>query len=80
VLSHCERRSIERSWVRCFYLRALVQRIEVDAREVRIMGSKSALLRTPVAASGAKMAGFGVPGPVPKWRARNDSNVRPSDS
>jgi site-specific DNA recombinase len=43
------------------HLRALAQRIEVDAKEVRIMGSKSVLLRTLVAASGAKTAGFGVP-------------------
>jgi hypothetical protein len=28
------------------HLRALAQRVEVDAKEVRIMGSKSALLRT----------------------------------
>jgi site-specific DNA recombinase len=56
------------------HLRALAQRIEVDAKEVRIMGSKSALLRTLVAASSAKTAGFGVPSSVPKWRARRDSN------
>jgi len=43
------------------HLRALAQRVEVDAKEVRIMGSKSALLRTLVAASSAKTAGFGVP-------------------
>jgi hypothetical protein len=36
------------------------QRVEVDAKEVRIMGSKSVLLRTLVAASSAKTAGFGV--------------------
>jgi hypothetical protein len=51
------------------HLRALAQRIEVDAKEVRIMGSKSVLLRTLVAASSAKSAGFGVPSFVPKWRA-----------
>ena len=56
------------------HLRALAQRIEVDAKEVRIMGSKSELLRTLVAASSAKTAGFGVPSSVPKWRARRDSN------
>jgi site-specific DNA recombinase len=44
------------------HLRALAQRIEVDAKEVRIMGSKSELLRTLVAASSAKTAGF--------WRAQ----------
>jgi site-specific DNA recombinase len=62
------------------HLRALAQRVEVDAKEVRIMGSKSVLLRTLVAASSAKTAGFGVPSSVPKWRARNDSNFQPSDS
>jgi hypothetical protein len=56
------------------HLRALAQRVEVDAKEVRIMGSKGVLLRTLVAASSAKTAGFGVPSSVPKWRARRDSN------
>jgi len=56
------------------HLRALAQRVEVDAKEVRITGSKSALLRTLVAASSAKTAGFGVPSFVPKWRAGRDSN------
>jgi site-specific DNA recombinase len=51
------------------HLRALAQRVEVDAKEVRIMGSKSALLRTLVAASSAKTADFGVPSFVPKWHA-----------
>ena len=60
--------------------RALAQRVEVDKKELRIMGAKSVLLRTLVAASSAKTAGFGVPGFVPKWRARRDSNSRPSDS
>jgi site-specific DNA recombinase len=56
------------------HLRALAQRVEVDAKEVRIMGSKSVLLRTLVAASSAKTVGFGVPSSVPKWRALRDSN------
>jgi hypothetical protein len=56
------------------HLRALAQRVEVDAQELRIMGSKSELLRTLVAASSVKTAGFGVPSSVPKWRARRDSN------
>jgi hypothetical protein len=43
-------------------------------KESDIMGSKSELLRTLVAASSAKTAGFGVPSSVPKWRAREDSN------
>jgi hypothetical protein len=42
------------------HLRALTQRVEVDTKEVRIMGAKSALLRTLVAASSAETAGFGV--------------------
>jgi site-specific DNA recombinase len=56
------------------HLRALAQRVEVDTKEVRIMGSKSVLLPTLVAAASAKTAGFGVPSFVPKWRARRDSN------
>jgi len=59
------------------HLRALAQRVEVDAKEVRIMGSKSVLLRTLVATESAKTAGFGVPSFVPKWRTRHDSNVWP---
>ena len=43
------------------HLRALAQRVEVDQKELRIMGSKSVLLRTLVATSSAKTAGFGVP-------------------
>ena len=57
------------------HLRALAQRIEVDAKEIRIMGAKSVLLRTLVAASSAKSAMFGVPSFVPKWRATDDSNL-----
>ena len=57
------------------HLRALAQRVEVDQKELRIMGSKSALLRTLVAAESAKTAGFGVPSSVPKWRARNATTV-----
>ena len=56
------------------HLRALAQRIEVDDREVRIMGHKSALLRTLVASGSAQTAGIGVPSFVPKWRAQGDSN------
>ena len=71
-----KRMRIEGGGYRRDHLRALAQRIEVDAKEVRIMGSKSELLRTLVAASSAKTAGFGVPSFVPKWRARRDSNPR----
>src|SRR6195256_4207869 len=62
------------------HLRAFAQRVEVDQKELRIIGSKSVLLRTLVAAESAKTAGFGVPSSVPKWRARNDSNARPLPS
>ena len=44
------------------HLRALAQRVEVDAKEVRIMGSKSVLLRTLVAVIKRKNGGF--------WRAQ----------
>src|SRR6266481_2367262 len=46
------------------HLGALAQR--VDQKELHIMGSKSVLLRTLVAASSAKTAGFSVPSSVPK--------------
>lgn len=42
------------------HLRALAQRVEIADDEVRIMGSKSELLRTLVAASSGKPAAFGV--------------------
>ena len=74
ILVHSFSMRTEQGGYRRDHLRALAQRIEVDAKEVRIMGSKSVLLRTLVAASGAKSAGFGVPSFVPKWRARRDSN------
>jgi site-specific DNA recombinase len=57
------------------HLRALAQRVEVDAKEVRIMGSKSVLMRTLVAAASAKAAGFGVPSFVPKWRASKNKTA-----
>ena len=64
----------DREWrFRRDHLRALAQRVEVDAKEVRIMGSKSVLLRTLVAASSAKTAGFGVPS-FASWRATVDED------
>jgi hypothetical protein len=50
------------------HLRALAQRVEVAEGEVRIMGSRSALLRTLAASSSAKSAAAGVPAILPKWR------------
>src|SRR5579883_2891325 len=60
--------------------RALAQRVEVADKEVRIMGSKSELLRTLVAASRGNSATFGVQSSVLKWRTRRDSNSRPLPS
>ena len=60
------------------HLRALAQRVEVDVKEVRIMGSKSELLRTLVAASSAKTAGFGVPSFVPSDLCLRRVNAEPS--
>src|SRR5690606_14581507 len=57
------------------HLRTLAQRVEVADDEVRIMGSKSELLRTLVAASSVETAAFGVHSSVLKWRARKDSNL-----
>lgn len=57
------------------HLRALAQRVEVADTEVRIMGSKSELLRTLVAASSVQSAAFGVHNSVLKWRTRQESNL-----
>ncbi len=53
------------------HLRALAQRVEVAEGEVRIMGSKSDLLRTLASASGVRPATPGVPSSVLKWRANH---------
>ena len=62
------------------HLRAFAQRVEVADNEVRIMGAKSELLRTLVAASSVESAAFGVRSSVLKWRTRQDSNLRPLES
>ncbi len=54
------------------HLRALAQRVDViDGREIRITGSRSALLRTLAASptAGSEVLSF-----VPKWRPLGDSN------
>jgi site-specific DNA recombinase len=57
------------------HLRAVAQRVEVvSPTEIRILGTKTELLRTLVAAAGVESAAAGVPSFVPKWRARRDSN------
>jgi site-specific DNA recombinase len=62
------------------HLRALAQRVEVADREVRIIGSKSELLRTLVAAGGGNSSVVGVQSSVLKWCTRHDSNVWPLPS
>src|SRR5487761_2095686 len=56
------------------HLRALAQRVEVSHAEVRIIGSKTELLRTLTAAGGGKSAAFGGRSFIPKWRPVGDSN------
>ena len=69
-----ERMRLDDGGYRRDHMRALAQRVEVADDEVRIMGSKSELLRTLVAASSVETAAFGVHSSVLKWRARRDSN------
>ena len=71
-----KRMRIEGGGYRRDHLRALAQRVEVDDREVRIMGSKSDLLRTLAAISGVKSATGGVRSSVLDWRKGWDSNPR----
>ena len=59
------------------YIRAVISHIEVDDRVIRIVGTTAALTG---AANGNPDPYGNVRGFVRKWRARNDSNVRPSDS
>ena len=82
ALSQAARSSlrIEGGGYRRDHLRAFAQRVEVADDEVRIMGSKSELLRTLTAASGGKSAAFGVRSSVLKWRTRQDSNLWPLPS
>ncbi len=63
-----ERIRIDGGGYRREHLRALAQRVEVADKEVRIMGSKSDLLRTLAAASGVKPATPGVRSSVLNWR------------
>jgi site-specific DNA recombinase len=63
-----KRMRIEGGGYRRDHLRALAQRVEVADHEVRIMGSKSDLLKTLAAISGAKSATGGVRSSVLDWR------------
>ena len=69
-----ERNRIPSGGYRRDHLRALAQRVEVADDEVRIIGSKSNLLRTLAAASSARPATSAVRSSVPKWRPLGDSN------
>ncbi|WP_440411680.1 recombinase family protein [Neorhizobium petrolearium] len=66
---------IEGGGYRRDHLRAFAQRVEVADDEVRIMGSKSELLQSLVAASSGKSAASVVRSSVLKWRTRQDSNL-----
>lgn len=60
------------------HLRALAQRVEVvDQTQIRILGVKTELLRTLVTGASVESAALGVRSFVPKWRPREDSNLRP---
>jgi site-specific DNA recombinase len=82
ALSETARRSlrIEGGGYRRDHLRAFAQRVEVADDEVRIMGRKSDLLQTLVAASSGETAAFAVRSSVLKWRTRQDSNLWPLPS
>ena len=82
ALSETARRSlrIEGGGYRRDHLRAFAQRVEVADDEVRIMGRKSDLLQTLVAASSGETAAFAVRSSVLKWRTHQDSNLRPHPS
>jgi site-specific DNA recombinase len=59
------------------YLRSVISHIEVDDDRVRVVGDKATLA---AAITGRQVQSNNVRGFVRKWRARNDSNVRPPDS
>jgi hypothetical protein len=54
------------------HLRALAQRVEVADDAIRIMGSKTELLRTLIAGQGRPSAAIGVPRGGLKWRRRRE--------
>ena len=77
ALAHKARKGLrlENGGYRRDHLRAFAQRVEVADQEIRVMGTKSELLRTLVAASSAESAAIGVRSSVLKWRTRQDSNL-----
>lgn len=60
------------------HVRALAQRVELAADEVRVLGCKADLLQALVAGAAETKPGA-VPSFVPKWCARRDSNPWPPD-
>jgi site-specific DNA recombinase len=63
-----DRMRVEGGGYRRDHFRALAQRVEVDTGEVRIIGSKTTLLRTLVAGASGTLSGA-VPSFVPNWRS-----------
>ena len=59
------------------YIHSIIDAVEVDDKTIRLLGSKDIL---QAAIAGKQTENGNVRGFVRKWRARNDSNVRPSDS
>ena len=59
------------------YIRSVIDQVEVDDEEIRIIGRRTVLERLVM---GGGAAPAGVPGFVRKWRTRHDSNVWPSPS
>ena len=58
------------------HLRAVAQRVEVmSTTEIKIMGSRTELLRTLTASGGVESAILGVRSFKPKWRTRQDSTL-----
>ena len=59
------------------YLQSLIDVIEVDAAQIGIKGCKGVLERAVLAGGASPAGGSQMRN---KWRARRDSNSRPSDS
>ena len=76
--SQCARERIRGSegGYRRDHLRALAQRVEVGDDAIRIMGSKTELLRTLISGQGRQSVAIGVPRSGLKWRRGWDSNPR----
>ena len=58
------------------YIRSVIDQVEVDDTEIRIVGRRSVLERLVV---GGGAAPAGVPSFGPKWLPEQDLNLRPFD-